>query len=192
MHPRSCRFWCWPGRERSGCLLRYRPSGATPPAPNNDATRRCRSMLLGRLAALLAPHRSSRTCSSLAPCHTAQAPRPTAGWPTPLLARNVDSVVKRGWGWCEWRFSCKCCVMTVGPLLASHTPLGFPIVEKLGLVSRRAIGAVIGATLFTDFLSLFALEICLSLHREGLSYQSPGLADPPDRRLLRHRSQRVQ
>jgi Kef-type K+ transport system membrane component KefB len=65
--------------------------------------------------------------------------------------------------------------LLIGALLASHTPLGFPIVEKLGLASRPAIGAVIGATLFTDFLSLFVLEICLSLHREGLSVRLLGL-----------------
>jgi Kef-type K+ transport system membrane component KefB len=65
--------------------------------------------------------------------------------------------------------------LLIGSLLASHTPLGFPIVEKMGLVSRPAIGAVLGATLFTDFLALFVLEICISLHRQGLAFKVLGM-----------------
>lgn len=60
--------------------------------------------------------------------------------------------------------------LLIGSLLASQSMLCFPIIERLGLVTRASVMGVIGATLFTDFASLLVLEICVSIHREGMSW----------------------
>lgn len=55
----------------------------------------------------------------------------------------------------------------IGSLLASHTLLGLPILEKFGLVNARFALATIGATIFTDIASLLVLAVCLSVHISG-------------------------
>jgi len=56
----------------------------------------------------------------------------------------------------------------IGSLLASHTLLGYPILEKLGLVRRPFTLTTIGATIFTDIASLLVLAVCLSVHQSGI------------------------
>jgi Na+:H+ antiporter len=56
----------------------------------------------------------------------------------------------------------------IGSLLASHTLLGFPILEKLGLVRLPFALTTIGATVFTDIASLLVLAVCLSVHENGI------------------------
>jgi Kef-type K+ transport system membrane component KefB len=58
--------------------------------------------------------------------------------------------------------------MLIGSLLASHTLLGYPIIEKLGLVRRPFALTTIGATIFTDIASLLILAVCLSVHVSGI------------------------
>ena len=55
----------------------------------------------------------------------------------------------------------------IGSLLASHTLLGFPIIQKLGLVQKPFALTTIGATIFTDIASLLVLAVCLSVHESG-------------------------
>lgn len=57
----------------------------------------------------------------------------------------------------------------MGSLLASHTLLGFPIVQELGLVRNEAVTVAIGATVFTDVLALLVLAICIPIHTSGFS-----------------------
>lgn len=52
----------------------------------------------------------------------------------------------------------------IGSLLASHTLLGYPIVNRLGVVRNEAVTATIGATIFTDISALLVLAICVSIH----------------------------
>jgi Na+:H+ antiporter len=60
----------------------------------------------------------------------------------------------------------------IGSLLASHTLLGYPIIEKLGLVRKPFALTTIGATIFTDIAALLVLAVCLSVHESGiLSWQ---------------------
>ena len=60
----------------------------------------------------------------------------------------------------------------IGSLIASHTLLGYPILEKLGLVRAPFALTTIGATIFTDIASLLVLAVCLSVHVSGiLSWQ---------------------
>lgn len=65
--------------------------------------------------------------------------------------------------------------LLLGSLLASQSMLCFPIIERLGLLTRASVMGVIGATLFTDFASLMMLEICVSIHRQGMSWPHLGL-----------------
>jgi Kef-type K+ transport system membrane component KefB len=60
-------------------------------------------------------------------------------------------------------------------LLASHTLLGFPIVQRLGLVRNEAVTVSIGATIFTDIASLMVLAICIPIHMSGFSWSALGL-----------------
>jgi Kef-type K+ transport system membrane component KefB len=57
----------------------------------------------------------------------------------------------------------------IGSLLASHTLLAFPLLEKAGLVEREAATVTVGATIFTDIAALSTLAICASIHSTGLS-----------------------
>ncbi|MDY6782893.1 MAG: cation:proton antiporter [Cyanobacteriota bacterium] len=52
----------------------------------------------------------------------------------------------------------------IGSLLASHTLLGYPIVNRLGVVKNEAVTVTIGATIFTDISALLVLAICVSVH----------------------------
>lgn len=57
----------------------------------------------------------------------------------------------------------------VGSLLASHTLLGFPVVNRLGLSKSEPVAVTVGATIFTDIASLLVLAICISIHKGGFS-----------------------
>jgi Kef-type K+ transport system membrane component KefB len=57
----------------------------------------------------------------------------------------------------------------IGSLLASHTLLGFPIVQRMKLVTDEAVAVAIGGTVFTDLAALLVLAICLPIHSSGFS-----------------------
>ena len=81
----------------------------------------------------------------------------------PLLAGAAASLTF-GYGWVT--------ALLVGSLLASHTLLSFPIVQKLGLVRNEAVAVTIGATIFTDIASLLVLAICVPIHTAGFSLKA--------------------
>ena len=66
-----------------------------------------------------------------------------------------------GYGWIG--------ALLMGSLLASHTLIGYPIVQRLGLVRNEAVTVTIGATVFTDIASLMVLAICIPIHMSGFS-----------------------
>ncbi|WLT39945.1 cation:proton antiporter [Synechocystis sp. B12] len=59
----------------------------------------------------------------------------------------------------------------LGSLFASHTLLGYPIVQRLGIVRNQAVMVTIGATIFTDIAALLVLAICISIHSGSFSPQ---------------------
>jgi Kef-type K+ transport system membrane component KefB len=59
--------------------------------------------------------------------------------------------------------------LLIGSLLASHTLIGYPIVEKLGRLRNEAVTVTIGATVFTDVAALLVLAVCLPIHTSGFS-----------------------
>ncbi|MGB6013717.1 MAG: cation:proton antiporter, partial [Nodosilinea sp.] len=57
----------------------------------------------------------------------------------------------------------------IGSLLASHTLLAYPIVQRLGIVGNEAVTITVGATIFTDIGSLLVLAICLGVNQGDFS-----------------------
>lgn len=57
----------------------------------------------------------------------------------------------------------------IGSLIASHTLLGFPIVNRLGVSSHESVIVTIGATIFTDIAALLVLAICIAIHAGDFS-----------------------
>lgn len=53
----------------------------------------------------------------------------------------------------------------IGSLLASHTLLAYPIVQRLGVVGDEAVTITVGATIFTDIGALLVLAICLGINQ---------------------------
>ncbi|MDJ0732072.1 MAG: cation:proton antiporter [Crocosphaera sp.] len=78
----------------------------------------------------------------------------------PLLMGTYVGL-KFGFGWNS--------SILIGSLLASHTLLGFPIVQRLGMVKNQAVMVTIGATIFTDIAALLVLAISVSIHRGDFS-----------------------
>lgn len=59
----------------------------------------------------------------------------------------------------------------IGSLLASHTLLGYRIVDRAGLLGGSSVVATAGATVFTDISAMIVLAICLLVHQTGFSAQ---------------------
>jgi Kef-type K+ transport system membrane component KefB len=84
-----------------------------------------------------------------------------------LLTFSIPQVVGTavgllgGFGWLA--------AVLIGSLMASHTLLGFPIVQRMKLVTDEAVAVTIGGTVLTDLLSLVVLAVCLPIHTSGFS-----------------------
>jgi Kef-type K+ transport system membrane component KefB len=59
--------------------------------------------------------------------------------------------------------------VVIGSLLASHTLLGLPVVNRLGVIGLEPVVVTIGATVVSDTLSLIVFAICLSTYATGFS-----------------------
>ena len=66
-----------------------------------------------------------------------------------------------GYGWLA--------AVLIGSLMASHTLLGFPIVQRMKLVTDEPVAVTIGGTVLTDLMSLLVLAVCLPIHSSGFS-----------------------
>src|SRR5690606_11615024 len=65
--------------------------------------------------------------------------------------------------------------LLVGSIIASHTLLAFPILQKLGLTRHAAVVMVGAGTIFTDIASMLVLAITVSVHETGFSWRFLGL-----------------
>ncbi|WP_445218544.1 cation:proton antiporter [Bradyrhizobium sp. Pa8] len=63
-------------------------------------------------------------------------------------------------------YSANSCAV-IGAILASHTLLGLPIVKEKGLIDHEVAVVTVGATLFTDMLSILVLALCVPIHVRG-------------------------
>ncbi|MGB3613484.1 MAG: cation:proton antiporter [Elainellaceae cyanobacterium] len=78
----------------------------------------------------------------------------------PMLGGIMVGLVL-GYGWLA--------AVLIGSLLASHTLLAYPIVQRLGVVSDEAVTVTVGATIFTDVTALLVLAICLGVNQGDFS-----------------------
>jgi Kef-type K+ transport system membrane component KefB len=84
-----------------------------------------------------------------------------------LLTFSIPQVVGTavgvlaGYGWLA--------AVPIGSLMASHTLLGFPIVQRMKLVTDEPVAVTIGGTILTDLMSLLVLAVCLPIHTSGFS-----------------------
>ncbi|ACK73082.1 sodium/hydrogen exchanger [Gloeothece citriformis PCC 7424] len=90
----------------------------------------------------------------------------TFGFSTFIFPLITGVLVGRWFGF-SWNSS-----FLIGSLLASHTLLGFPIVQQLGKVKNRAVIITVGATIFTDISALLVLAVCVSIHQGDFTPQS--------------------
>src|SRR6185295_2437517 len=65
--------------------------------------------------------------------------------------------------------------LLIGSLLASHTLIAYPIVEKLGKLRNEAVTVTIGATVFTDVAALMVLAVCIPIHVSGFAPEAFGI-----------------
>jgi len=65
--------------------------------------------------------------------------------------------------------------LLIGSLIASHTLLAFPILQRLGLAQHPAALMVVGGTIFTDIASMLVLAITVSVHVTGFSWEFLGI-----------------
>ena len=66
-----------------------------------------------------------------------------------------------GFGWLA--------AVLIGSLLASHTLLAYPIIQRLGVLDDEAVTVTVGATIFTDIASLTVLAVCLGISQGDFS-----------------------
>ena len=59
--------------------------------------------------------------------------------------------------------------LLIGSLLASHTLIAYPIVQKAGLTRLLPVTVTVGATILTDMLSLLLLAVCVTTHKTGFN-----------------------
>ena len=77
------------------------------------------------------------------------------------LAVGAGVGMLAGYGWLA--------SVLIGSLMASHTLLGFPIIQRLKLGTDEAVAVTIGGTIFTDLASLLTLAVCVPIHSSGFS-----------------------
>lgn len=65
--------------------------------------------------------------------------------------------------------------LLIGSIIASHTLLGYPIVQRLGLLGNQAVAVTISGTIFTDIAAMLVLAMTISVHRSGFSWSFVGL-----------------
>ncbi|MEN9201934.1 MAG: cation:proton antiporter [Thermostichus sp. DG_1_6_bins_120] len=82
----------------------------------------------------------------------------TFGFFTFAIPLVVGTLIGRAFGF-GWNAA-----ILLGSLFASHTPLGYPIVSRYGLVKNEAVLVTIGGTIFTDIASLLVLAVCVGIH----------------------------
>jgi len=80
----------------------------------------------------------------------------------PLL---VGTLIGRGFG-LGWNGA-----ILLGSLLSSHTPLGYPIVRRLGVAGNEAVVVTIGGTILTDIAALLVLALCVAVNAGELTLQ---------------------
>ena len=64
--------------------------------------------------------------------------------------------------------------IVIGSLLASHTLISLPIIQRIGAMQFEPVVVAIGTTLVSDTLSLIVFAICVSVYTTGFSVSALG------------------
>ena len=72
-----------------------------------------------------------------------------------------------GAGLAYWLGYSEVSAILIGSLIASHTLLGFPILQRAGMASRESVSVTVGATILTDIAAMLILAVCVDAHRSG-------------------------
>ncbi len=60
----------------------------------------------------------------------------------------------------------------IGSMLASHTLVSYPIMGRLGIVSKSIVTIIVGATIIADVLALISMELIIDFAGEGVALDS--------------------
>lgn len=60
--------------------------------------------------------------------------------------------------------------LLIGSIIASHTLLAYPILQKLGVTGNPAVAVTVSGTIFTDIAAMLVLAIMVSIHQTGFSW----------------------
>ena len=82
-----------------------------------------------------------------------------------ILVIGVATGVSIGW---MAGFASVSCLL-LGALMATHTPLGYPIVRSYGAQKDESVVVSVGSTIFTDIVALLLLAVGLGLGKGDLS-----------------------
>lgn len=77
------------------------------------------------------------------------------------LAMGAALIPFFGYGWLT--------AVLLGAIFASHTLLGYPIVQRQGLIRNEAVTVAICGTIFVDVAALLVVAICIPIHTTGFS-----------------------
>jgi len=61
--------------------------------------------------------------------------------------------------------------LLIGSLIASHTILAYPVLQRFGLTQHPVVTMLVGGTIFTDIAAMLVLAITVSVHMAGFSWE---------------------
>lgn len=64
--------------------------------------------------------------------------------------------------------------LLIGSIIASHTLLAYPTLQRLGVVGNPAVSVTVSGTIFTDIASMLVLAVAISVHQKGFSWSFLG------------------
>ncbi|MBD2432324.1 MULTISPECIES: cation:proton antiporter [Fischerella] len=76
----------------------------------------------------------------------------------------VGVFLSRSFGY-EWNAA-----ILIGSIVASHTLLAYPLINRLGVTSNAAVRTTIGATVITNLGALLVLALCLAANSDNLNF----------------------
>ena len=74
-----------------------------------------------------------------------------------------------------FKASLKSASLLIGSIIASHTLLAYPILQRLGVLGNEAVAVTVSGTIFTDIAAMLVLAMAISVHRSGFSWSFVGL-----------------
>jgi Kef-type K+ transport system membrane component KefB len=64
--------------------------------------------------------------------------------------------------------------LLIGSIIASHTLLAYPVLQRLGVLGNEAVSVTISGTIFTDIAAMLVLAVAVSVHERGFTWSFLG------------------